>query len=129
MRKKGLSVKYKEYKNLKGKNTQLVQQVGDGSIIKRFDRTPQPSQPQDVVCPHFLELKWAKMGFYFPSGFKLRAGKSVTIYTGSGINTTSKLYWGRKEGENMGEGAIWTNDGDCAYLVNEQGNVVHKYCW
>lgn len=37
----------------------LVQRVGDGSIITRFDRTPPPSEPTDVVCPHFLELKWA----------------------------------------------------------------------
>jgi len=37
----------------------LVQQVGDGSIIKRFDKTPLPIKQIDVVCPHFLELKWA----------------------------------------------------------------------
>jgi len=36
-----------------------VQQVGDGSIIKRFDKTPTPKKRTDVVCPHFLELKWA----------------------------------------------------------------------
>lgn len=38
---------------------ELVQRVGDGSIITRFDKTPPPSKPTDVVCPHFLELKWA----------------------------------------------------------------------
>lgn len=37
----------------------LVKQVADGSIIKRFDKTPYPVKPTDVVCPHFLELKWA----------------------------------------------------------------------
>lgn len=52
-------MKYKEYIDLKGSRAKLVQEVGSGSIIKRFDRTPTPSQPQDVVCPHFLELKWA----------------------------------------------------------------------
>ncbi|MCL6451744.1 MAG: hypothetical protein K6T75_10670 [Acetobacteraceae bacterium] len=36
-----------------------VDRVGDGSIIVRFDKTPAPSSPRDVVCPHFLELKWA----------------------------------------------------------------------
>jgi len=59
MKKKGPSVKYKEYVNLKHKKKTLVQQVGSGSIIKRFDKTPPPDHPQDVVCPHFLELKWA----------------------------------------------------------------------
>ena len=37
----------------------LVKQVADGSIIKRFDKTPYPVKPTNVVCPHFLELKWA----------------------------------------------------------------------
>ncbi len=37
----------------------LIQQVGDGSIIKRFDKTPPPLNDTSVVCPHFLELKWA----------------------------------------------------------------------
>jgi spore photoproduct lyase len=36
-----------------------VQRVGDGSIITRFEKTPIPVKPTDVVCPHFLELKWA----------------------------------------------------------------------
>jgi len=36
-----------------------AKQVGDGSIIKRFDKTPQPTRSTDIVCPHFLELKWA----------------------------------------------------------------------
>lgn len=37
----------------------LIHKIKDGSIIKRFDKTPPPSKPTDVVCPHFLELKWA----------------------------------------------------------------------
>lgn len=57
--KRGPQVKYKEYVTLKGTKRLLVQQVGGGSILKRFDRTPLPTQSQDVICPHFLELKWA----------------------------------------------------------------------
>ncbi len=49
----------KEYPLLDGTDTPLVQRVGDGSIIKRFDRSPIPTKLTDVVCPHFLELKWA----------------------------------------------------------------------
>lgn len=37
----------------------MVKQIGDGSIIKRFDKTPTPIKATDVVCPHFFELKWA----------------------------------------------------------------------
>jgi hypothetical protein len=63
--------------------------------------------------------------FYFPLGFVLRAGQSVTVYSGSGVNTESSLYWGRLEGE---YGAIWTNDGDCAYLEDNQGNLIDMRC-
>ncbi|MHA1605817.1 MAG: radical SAM protein [Candidatus Freyarchaeota archaeon] len=55
---------FKEAVNLKGEREVVVDRVGDGSIIKLFDRTPPPEKPTDVVCPHFLELKWAN-GCYF----------------------------------------------------------------
>jgi len=48
-----------EYNLADGSNALLVKQVGDGSIIKRFDKTPPPLKERDVICPHFLELKWA----------------------------------------------------------------------
>ena len=48
-----------EYQLLDGANRALVTRVGDGSIITRFEKTPLPIEPSDVVCPHFLELKWA----------------------------------------------------------------------
>jgi spore photoproduct lyase len=48
-----------KYKLLDGLTTLPVQQVSDGSIIKRFDKTPPPINQTDVICPHFLELKWA----------------------------------------------------------------------
>ena len=47
------------YKMLGGFEQELVQQVGDGSIIKRFDKTPPPVRATSVICPHFFELKWA----------------------------------------------------------------------
>ena len=59
MIKRNRNIKYKEYFSLSGNKQLLVQQVGDGSIIKRFDKTPFPKNPSDVICPHFLELKWA----------------------------------------------------------------------
>jgi len=49
----------KPYELLSSSNQVLVQRVGDGSIITRFEKTPIPVKPNDVVCPHFLELKWA----------------------------------------------------------------------
>jgi spore photoproduct lyase len=58
MAKTNLTVKYKDYVTIDGNKHRLVQQVGDGSIIKRFDKTPPPHNSKDVICPHFLELKW-----------------------------------------------------------------------
>ena len=54
-----MQVSWKEYKLLDGNMETLVQKIDDGSIIVRFDKTPYPEGPNDVVCPHFLELKWA----------------------------------------------------------------------
>ncbi|TET91493.1 MAG: hypothetical protein E3J35_01915 [Methanomassiliicoccales archaeon] len=54
-----LKVKMKEYEMLDGSMKTLVQQISDGSIVKRFERTPLPKRETDVVCPHFVELKWA----------------------------------------------------------------------
>ena len=55
----GLKVVTRENTLLDGSKTLLIYQVGDGSIIKRFDRTPLPTKSTSVICPHFLELKWA----------------------------------------------------------------------
>lgn len=54
-----IRIKFEKRKTIAGGIELLPVQVGDGSIIKLFDRTPYPEKPNDVVCPHFLELKWA----------------------------------------------------------------------
>ena len=73
--------------------------------------------------------------FYFPFGFVLGAGESVIVYSGKGSATYEytdsgtvihKLFWGRIEGEGA---QIWMDLGDCAYLEDNQGYLVHEYCW
>ncbi len=54
-----IKVHYKEYSLLNGKRQILVERINDGSIISRFDKTPLPKKQSDIICPHFLELKWA----------------------------------------------------------------------
>jgi spore photoproduct lyase len=49
---------YQVYQTLDGKRRKLISRVGDGRIIKRFDRTGTAMSGEDIVCPHFLELKW-----------------------------------------------------------------------
>lgn len=58
------SLRLKKAKDLLGRDRILIDQVGDGSIIKIFDKTAFPKNPSDVVCPHFLELKWANGCYY-----------------------------------------------------------------
>ena len=53
------SVHFKEYQRLMGAKEILVDKVNDGSIVNRFDKTPLPIKSTSVVCPHFIELKWA----------------------------------------------------------------------
>jgi len=55
----GTRVATHEYELIDGSTRPLVKRVGDGSIITRFEKTPLPTGRTDVVCPHFLELKWA----------------------------------------------------------------------
>ena len=47
--------------------------------------------------------------FYFPNNFKLSAGARVKVWTGSGTNDASNLYWGLSE-------EVWNDFGDCIYL-------------
>ena len=60
--------------------------------------------------------------FNFPKDFILKANGEVTIYTGSGVDTDDKLYWGN----NM---AIWNNSGDTCYLISPDGKVIDEYSW
>jgi len=54
-----VKIHYREYVQLDGKKETLVERLNNGSVISRFDKTPLPEKSTDVVCPHFLELKWA----------------------------------------------------------------------
>ncbi|GAH80338.1 unnamed protein product, partial [marine sediment metagenome] len=54
-----MKVIYREYQLLDGYKKSAVDRVADSSIIKRFDKTPPPTKSTDVICPHFIELKWA----------------------------------------------------------------------
>jgi len=56
-----------------------------------------------------------KHTYTFASGFSIKAGATVTLYTGRGTNSATKRYWGRSYG------AVWNNDGDTAYLRNASG--------
>ncbi|MFU1783012.1 lamin tail domain-containing protein [Haloarcula japonica] len=58
--------------------------------------------------------------YYFPSGFSLGPGESVTIYTGSGSDSDDELYWGSSS-------AIWNNGGDTVIVETDYGETVISY--
>ncbi|HET7727436.1 MAG TPA: lamin tail domain-containing protein [Candidatus Limnocylindrales bacterium] len=62
-----------------------------------------------------------KHTYTIPSGYRIGAGRSVTLYTGRGTRTSAKLYWGRPYG------AVWNNDGDKAYLRNGSGTILSTW--
>jgi hypothetical protein len=53
--------------------------------------------------------------------FTLKAGKTVTLRTGRGKNTTTTLYWGRSGGTYA---YIWNQTSDTAYLRNAAGKLI-----
>ena len=54
-----MKIHWDYFLNLNNKPELLLKKMNDGSIITRFDKTPLPKESHDVVCPHFVELKWA----------------------------------------------------------------------
>jgi hypothetical protein len=52
--------------------------------------------------------------------FTLPAGETVTVFTGSGINSQTQLYW-----ESWRH--IWNNDGDTATLLDSNGTIVDDW--
>lgn len=57
-----------------------------------------------------------KHTYKFPSSYTLKSKATVTLYTGKGKNTATKLYWGRVA-------HVWNNEGDTAHLY-AQGKLV-----
>jgi hypothetical protein len=60
--------------------------------------------------------------FRFPSGFKIGPGVTVTVFSGRGTRTTTKLYFG------FSTGAVWNDSPpERAYLRNAAGSVVSSW--
>lgn len=54
--------------------------------------------------------------YRFPKTFRLGAGKTVTVHTGKGRNTSTNLYWGMRS-------MVWNNTTDTAYLMKGRTKV------
>jgi hypothetical protein len=49
--------------------------------------------------------------------FSLGGGKTVTLYTGKGTNSSTRRYWAQTN-------YVWNNDKDTAYLRNASGTLI-----
>ena len=59
----------------------------------------------------------AGASYQIPTGFSLESDDSVTLYTGSGTDSDTELYWGAGR-------AVWNNGGDTITLKDESETVV-----
>lgn len=55
-----------------------------------------------------------------PNGVSISDGETITLYTGSGHDSETSLYWGSSS-------AIWNNNGDVIYIEDESGDTVVEY--
>lgn len=60
--------------------------------------------------------------FVFPAGYVLDRGVTVRVFSGTGINEPTRLYW-------AADGPVWSNDGDTAYLLDRTGNVRDRWAF
>ncbi len=63
--------------------------------------------------------------YTFPE-FVLEAKSSVILYTGSGENSKTELYWNNKGSQCN---AVWNNDRDTMFLRDNNGNLVIDYSY
>ena len=65
-----------------------------------------------------------KHTFSIPTGFRIGAYATVTLYSGSGTRTSTKLFWRRP----VGSGAVWNNTPpERAYLRNGAGTLMSSW--
>jgi hypothetical protein len=64
----------------------------------------------------------SKHTYKFPAGVKIKAGASLTLYSGRGKSTATRRYWGRSYG------AVWNNTPpEYAYLRNAAGKLQSRW--
>lgn len=66
-----------------------------------------------------LKDESASHRYPFPAGFVLAAGAILDVHTGCGTDSVDALYW-------CNSGAVWNNDGDTAFVLDHNGNIVHS---
>lgn len=81
-----------------------------------LDRRFVPSGVFDMTG--FTLKTLAGATFKFPRNFRIRDGKPVRLYSGSGKNTQTALFWRRQRG-------VLDNRGDCVRLFGPDGSLFY----
>lgn len=68
-------------------------------------------------------VKDAATHIYYFQNFALNPQAYVTLYTGAGSDSSTRLYWG------MRDQAVWNNPGDTLYLRDSEGKLVLIYSY
>jgi hypothetical protein len=76
---------------------------------------------RDVVMTGWTLRDDSKNTYAFPV-LTLKHLATVKVWTKSGTNDSSNLYWGSSV-------SIWNDHGDCAYLRNELNEKIDSYCY
>ena len=82
-------------------------------------------------CPYSISLSgWTVKDeathIYTFHDYTLAAMSTITLYTSSGTDTSTELYWG-SSGKTCN--AVWNNDGDTLYLRDDEGKLVLSYSY
>lgn len=64
-----------------------------------------------------LKDESASHRYRFPSSFTLDPGSTVRVFTGCGPDSVTELHW-------CNGSAVWNNDGDTAFILDPNGNIV-----
>ncbi len=60
--------------------------------------------------------------YYFPTGFVLAGEARVRVWTKTGSDSSSNLYWASST-------AIWNNKSDTAYLRDDTQSLIDSFSW
>lgn len=104
-----------EYISIKNQSNKAV--VMTGWTIRDEPRVA----PTPTGRPRPTEQSTVRHVYTFPT-FTLGAGATVKVWSGTGANTTTDLFWRSTE-------QIWNDGSDCAYLRNADKDLVDQECY
>jgi hypothetical protein len=80
----------------------------------------------DVDMTDWFIKSYTGPRYDFPDDFTLREDRSVKIWSGTGVDDSNDLYWGRTE-------PVWPKKGTCALLrdgdLPNDENIIDQYCY